>query len=83
MLFFTVLVNNMLHLYHDVFKRDKLSLFITKTVIKAKLYRNSGILPNHPRFSQPGKKACGKHCGKGENACNQHFLLFPKCFPLY
>ena len=22
-----------------------------------------------------------KHCGKGENACYQHFLLFPQCFP--
>ena len=21
-----------------------------------------------------------KHLGKGENAGNQHFLLFPKCF---
>ena len=21
--------------------------------------------------------------GKGENACNQHFLLFPHCFLLY
>ena len=21
--------------------------------------------------------------GKGENACNQHFLLFPKCFLIY
>ena len=22
-----------------------------------------------------------KHCGKGENAGCQHFLLFPQCFP--
>ena len=26
-------------------------------------------------------KADRKHVGKGENAGNQHFLLFPQCFP--
>ena len=27
-----------------------------------------------------GKEAFSKHCGKGENAGNQHFLLFYQCF---
>ena len=29
------------------------------------------------------KKALENTVGKGENAGNQHFLLFPQCFPLY
>ena len=29
-----------------------------------------------------GERSFGKHCGKGENAGNQHFLLFPRCFLL-
>ena len=29
------------------------------------------------------KKALENTVGKGENAGNQHFLLFPKCFLLY
>ena len=29
------------------------------------------------------KKALENTVGKGENAGNQHFLLFPHCFPLY
>ena len=27
--------------------------------------------------------AFSKHCEKGENAGNQHFLLFTQCFLLY
>ena len=27
--------------------------------------------------------SCGKHCEKGEIACNKQFLLFSKCFLLY
>ena len=34
-------------------------------------------------FDASGKEAFSKHCGKGENAGNQHFLLFPQCFLLY
>ena len=28
-------------------------------------------------FDSLDEKAYGKHCRKGENACNQHFPLFP------
>ena len=31
-------------------------------------------------FNDPDKDAFWKHCGKGENAGNQHFLLFPTIF---
>ena len=33
-----------------------------------------------PTFNDPEEGAYRKHCGKGENAGNQHFLLFPQCF---
>ena len=29
------------------------------------------------------KQASLKHCGKGENICIMHFLLFPQCFLCY
>ena len=31
-------------------------------------------------FNDPGKEEFSQHYGKGENADNQHFLLFPQCF---
>ena len=31
-------------------------------------------------MSQGEKKRCWNIMGKGRNADNQHFLLFPKCF---
>ena len=37
-----------------------------------------------PTFIDHEKEAFRKHYGKGENAGNQHFLLFPQCFlPIY
>ena len=36
------------------------------------LYQTSETLP---------KKIFENIAGKGENACNQHLLLFPQCFP--
>ena len=34
-----------------------------------------------PTFNDLEKESFSKHCGeKGENAGNQHFLLFPQCF---
>ena len=36
-----------------------------------------------PEFQQPCKKAFEDIVGKGENAGNQHFLLFSKCFLSY
>ena len=41
------------------------------------------FLPNNPDFYQPlsGKKKPSEYIlGKGENAGDQHFLLFPQCF---
>ena len=40
-------------------------------------------LPTIPTFNDPKEEGFGKHYGKGENAGNQHFLLFPSCFILY
>ena len=34
-------------------------------------------------FEVSGKEALENIVGKGENAGNQHFLLFPQCFLLY
>ena len=37
-----------------------------------------------PTFNNPKEKGSGKHYGKkGENAGNQHFILFQKCFLFY
>ena len=36
-----------------------------------------------PTFNTSGKKSFSKHCGKGKNAGNQYFLLFPRCFLLF
>ena len=36
-----------------------------------------------PTFNYPKNRALENTVGKGENAGNQHFLLFPQCFPLY
>ena len=36
-----------------------------------------------PIFHDPLKKDLENTVGKGENAGNQHFLLFPQCFLLY
>ena len=36
-----------------------------------------------PSFKDPKKEAFGHIVRKGENAGNQHFLLFPHCFLLY
>ena len=33
-----------------------------------------------PTLNTSGKKAFENIVGKGENAGNQHFLLFPQCF---
>ena len=34
-------------------------------------------------FNNPKEESFGNTVGKGENAGNQHFLLFPRCFLLY
>ena len=33
-----------------------------------------------PTFNDPKEEAFRKYSRKGENAGNQHFLLFPQCF---
>ena len=39
------------------------------------------FLPHYPDFNDP-KEGFGKHFGKKrDNAGNQHFLIFPQCFP--
>ena len=38
-------------------------------------------LPHNPSFINPEKESIEKIVGKEENAGNQHFLLFPQCFP--
>ena len=46
-----------------------------------KLYKTIPSLQNHPFFKRPvGIYLFEKIVGKGENAGNQHFLLFPLCF---
>ena len=45
--------------------------------------RNSGLLTLYHAIltlNDPGKDAFENIVGKGENAGNQHFLLFPQCF---
>ena len=54
-------------------------------------FMNHGSL-DHPWFmpfslyhtiltsNDPEREGFEKHCGKGENAGNQHFLLFSQCF---
>ena len=37
-------------------------------------------LPHNPDFYDPKIKPFENLAGKGENAGNQHFLLFPQCF---
>ena len=39
-------------------------------------------LPQNPYFERP-RKTLKTFFGKGENAGNQHFLLFQKCFLPY
>ena len=34
-------------------------------------------------LKDPEREVVRTHCGKGENAGNQHFLLFPQCFQTY
>ena len=36
----------------------------------------------NPTFDDPEKESLENIVGKGENAGNQHFLLFPQCFLL-
>ena len=36
--------------------------------------------PHKPDFNDPEQEAFENIEGKGENAGNQHFLLFPQCF---
>ena len=36
--------------------------------------------PHNPKISQPWERGLLKTVGKGENAGNQHFLLFTQCF---
>ena len=36
-----------------------------------------------PTFNDPKEETLENTVGKGENAGNQHFLLFPQCFPTY
>ena len=41
-------------------------------------------LPHSPDFQRPPRKKPFENIvGKGENAGNQHFLLFPQCFLSY
>ena len=43
--------------------------------------RGFSLIYRMPTFNVPWKKAGLKNIvGKGENAGNQHFLLFPQCF---
>ena len=39
------------------------------------------LIPHNPNFQRPWERELFKNIvGKGENAGNQHFLLFPQCF---
>ena len=41
-------------------------------------------IPRNPDFKQPWRRQLLRNIvGKGENAGNQHFLLFPQCFLPY
>ena len=40
----------------------------------------NGLLLTIPTFNDPEKETFENIVGKGENAGNQHFLLFPQCF---
>ena len=44
------------------------------------LLRSLNSLPPNPNFNDLEKYAFRNIVGKGENAGNQHFLLFPQCF---
>ena len=37
-------------------------------------------LPHNPDLTTFEKTTFENIAGKGENACHQHFLLFPQCF---
>ena len=40
-------------------------------------------LPHNPDFKRPQRRPWKTLEEKGENAGNQHFLIFPQCFLLY
>ena len=44
------------------------------------MYKYLTLYHTIPTFNDPENEAFRKHCGKGENAGNQHFLFFPQCF---
>ena len=59
-----------------------LSKFNELTAFVGDKFQND-LIPYHtiPTFNDPEKKrAIENIVGKGENAGNQHFLLFPQCF---
>ena len=41
------------------------------------------LLPHSLTFNNPEEEGFENIVGKGENACNQHYPLFPQCFLLY
>ena len=49
-------------------------LFMSKNAVLVTLYHTV------PTFNDPEIEAFGNIVEKGENAGNQHFLLFPQCF---
>ena len=63
-----------------------LSMFSKCLLHKVEIRDNkikSNSLPQIPTFNTLTKKALENIVGKGENASNQHFLLFPQCFLLF
>ena len=62
--------------YHNVFKR-----LFPPVRQKSSLCGNGLTFATQSRLLPTlRKKPFEKFVGKGENACNQHFLLFPQCF---
>ena len=71
------------HLFHNVFQKFFSKSFFLQRVKNKYIWRKGLInsLPHNPDFlTTQGKKLFENTLGKGENAGNQHFLLFPQCF---
>ena len=61
------LVNSIFSIFHNIFK--------------GVLLQGPELLTTQSRLlTTLGRKAFENNVGKGENAGNQHFLLFPQCF---
>ena len=66
--------------FPTVFSKD---LYCRQVEKKGLVWERVNSLPHNPDFNDPKEEGFGKTLGKGENAGNQHFLLFPQCFLFY